>query len=501
MVGASGIWPLAPHLEADFYIPFVEPEPLAASLGRLDLDLTLALSMMRTAPQIRRTMRLPRRTLVPLSPSPAGLTSSRFVVESEASAMLRRGFEPGPVIDLTRSAQFDVTSWRLVEWVCHLLQSGAPPLTTFSPAAHPAVRSYDQPLGFDRKERRRLLGNATAFACFIIFIVAVRVGAPALLEQPRLSKMRWLAVWQWLKGLRGVSENWLASCAYGAPYQKQFALLGHRLDLASIHRKCPPGNHQHIRIEGQLTKQSAIYHLEVASALARVICRALLDSPSAPLPPKPGLQSFADPWSNLSAWCWGQRINVLEGLAALETIKYVISQGGSRKVHLLLDSAVVCGVIGKGRSSSRLLRPILCKIGASLAAGGVYLGMHHAPTRLNTADAPTGIGTCLPLRPFLCWICSLPPICGLSEASSGWIRLALLSSLKYSWDRGLFGFASLLSTFSTARVRTLMPRWPRLATQERGLSSETRKMRFARSNTGLPEGRPVLPRTVANRTK
>ena len=43
-----------------------------------------------------------------------------------------------------------------------------------------------------------------------------------------------------------------------APFRKEF-VLGHLLDLQSIHRKCL-GNHHHLRIEGSITKQSAIYH-------------------------------------------------------------------------------------------------------------------------------------------------------------------------------------------------------------------------------------------------
>jgi hypothetical protein len=65
-----------------------------------------------------------------------------------------------------------------------------PPCTSFSCAAHPAVRSYATPLGFDRLERRTLAGNVLALRCLAVLLSCLRAGVGALLEQPRLSKMR-----------------------------------------------------------------------------------------------------------------------------------------------------------------------------------------------------------------------------------------------------------------------------------------------------------------------
>ena len=59
---------------------------------------------------------------------------------------------PRAVLDLSRSPQYDVTSRRVQERVCRLLQSGRlrsvmlePPCATFSAAARPACRSYAVP--------------------------------------------------------------------------------------------------------------------------------------------------------------------------------------------------------------------------------------------------------------------------------------------------------------------------------------------------------------------
>ena len=248
-----------------------------------------------------------------------------------SDALKKRGFHPGPVIDLSRSEQCDITSGRVLDWAC----------TTFSCAAHPACRCYAVPLGFDRLDPKTKLGNSTAFACFIVFLVAVRCKVPALLEQPRLSKMRWLPIWRWLLTLPGVSESFLASCAYGARYKKEFGLLGHLLDLDLIHRKCP-GGHQHLRVEGSITKQSAIYHPKVAAAFARVISSALLASPPPPDPAKPGLESvavndmlFGLHWSVSAVWAWRQQAHI----NVLEAFKHAVLKGGDRKLVLLLDSS------------------------------------------------------------------------------------------------------------------------------------------------------------------
>ncbi|CAE7249391.1 unnamed protein product, partial [Symbiodinium sp. KB8] len=100
---------------------------------------------------------------------------------------------------------------------------------------------------------------------------------------------------------------------------------------------------------------------------------------------------LASDWKVVSEWRWRRKvhINVLETLAAVRVARKAAASGGDCKVVLLLDSTVGRGAIAKGRSSSRLLRPALLKMSATLVAGGVHLGMSHAPTRLNVADDPT----------------------------------------------------------------------------------------------------------------
>ena len=86
---------------------------------------------------------------------------SKFVAE--------RGWVVGPVLDLDRSPHFNLKSLRLISWLIHLLEEGLldsfmvePPCTTFSPAQHPASRSYQLPRGFDPSDEKTLTGTTLA---------------------------------------------------------------------------------------------------------------------------------------------------------------------------------------------------------------------------------------------------------------------------------------------------------------------------------------------------
>ena len=80
----------------------------------------------------------------------------------------------------------------------------APACTTFSPAAHPCVRSYAEPRGFDQSNEKVRVGNLLAFAALTLVMVCLRFAKMALGEQPpRRSKMRWLKERQ-----RGNFKKW-----------------------------------------------------------------------------------------------------------------------------------------------------------------------------------------------------------------------------------------------------------------------------------------------------
>ena len=141
-----------------------------------------------------------------------------------------------------------------------------PPCTTFSPAAFPAVRSYAEPLGFDRLNPKTLGGNCLAFRSFSILIVGQQHGTPCGLEQPRRSKMAWTLQWR-CRLLSGFKEAIIASCQFGSIHQKEVRFLCYRLDVDALDCRCP-GGHDHVRIEGKYTKASAAYVPGLARHLA-----------------------------------------------------------------------------------------------------------------------------------------------------------------------------------------------------------------------------------------
>ena len=125
----------------------------------------------------------------------------------------------GPVIDLDRSAFYDLRSIRVISWLLHLLERGLldafmiePPCTTFSPAQHPASRGYDVPRGYDPTDPHTLTGTTLALRSLALLDVASDMGCPGLLEQPRRTKMRRLEEWQRLLELGKAEEIWTASC-------------------------------------------------------------------------------------------------------------------------------------------------------------------------------------------------------------------------------------------------------------------------------------------------
>ncbi len=151
----------------------------------------------------------------------------------------------GPVLDISISHQYDLTSLRVLQWLLFMLEEKrllsfltAPPCTTFSPAAYPPRRSYRQPMGFDVHHPRVFLGNQLAFSSLTLILAALRYRALGLAETP-LSKMRWLPHWR--RAIRlGAKEVHLAPCAYGSVHEKKFCFLGAGMKVELlVERKCP----------------------------------------------------------------------------------------------------------------------------------------------------------------------------------------------------------------------------------------------------------------------
>ena len=259
----------------------------------------------------------------------------------------KRGWIVGPCIDLDRSPHFNLASLEVIAWLIHLIETDQldayfvqPPCTTFRPAAYPPVRSYSYPRGFIPSDPKTHLGTTLGLRALTLtlMMVSARSDTIGLLEQSRRSKMAWLPEWIFLREAGWVSEEWLASCMYGSPHQKEFRLLGTNIDLQPLHRKCDH-SHCHIKIEGKWTKPSATYVDDLATAFGWEISKALrrktalreyrqIDTTGLESPLFNDILATAS-WSTRAEWTWKKpaRINIHEAAAVLKLLQ---SQACSR---------------------------------------------------------------------------------------------------------------------------------------------------------------------------
>ena len=364
--------------------------------------------------------------------------------------LIKLGIICGPVFDLSLSSRYDLCDKRVVAWFLFMMEEGrlrsflvAPPCTSFSPAAFPAVRSYANPRGFDPLNPKVFLGNSLAFIALALLFAGLRLGVAGLGEQPRRSKMRWLAEWRRLVEL-GASEVTLASCSDGSPHQKEFGLIGVNIDASSLSSKCSR-DHDHIPIQGAYTRPSAVYCPGLALAIAKVFAKHLkaVDGCLAQQEINvAGLESVLSndlcqtlEWSCLSAWSWKRpsHINILECRAILRMLLNVAREGGDVRILYLCDSHVARSCFAKGRSASGSLRKLLQQAAAVCLAFGLYPAGVFAPTRCNPGDCPTR-DLDFP-EPVPCSIVStedpatlraLASFRGLRRWASSWVRLVLL---------------------------------------------------------------------------
>ena len=363
--------------------------------------------------------------------------------------LLLLGVVCGPVFDISFSQRYDVTDRRVFAWIAFMCEQGrlksflaAPPCTTFSPAAYPSLRSYKQPLGYDPCHPRVLHGNNMAFSCIGMLLVGRRTKTAGMLETTRRSKLRWTPHWRRMRAL-GADEVHLASCEYGSPHQKEFALLTVCMNARSLARKCSR-SHVHVRIQGKFTKPSATYCDGLARALARVFAHHIsyrdqfVEKHNLRID---GLEDvltneilLSSPWEVVSEWNWkgSSHINILESASALRAYEAEAIRGGDIRFVSLIDSNVALCALARGRSSSTAFRFLLKRASTLSLAFGLYAAGRFAPTRWNPADHPTRDTEMPdPLEPWiyglddnqLRWISSLS---GLRRWASNWLRLSLL---------------------------------------------------------------------------
>eukprot|EP00435_Cladocopium_sp_Y103_P017354 s93_g4.t1 len=195
--------------------------------------------------------------------------------------MSERGWAVGPVLDLDASPHYDLAGLELLRWIFFMLEKGRldslmlePPCTTFSPAQYPASRSWAMPRGFNPQDPKTLLGTTLALRSLACIKLASDIDVPGLLETPRRSKMRRLQEWLWLLASGAASEVFTDSCMFGSPHQKGFTFLVTNLNTEGLSRKCD-WSHQHIPIQGQYTKSSAVYVDGLAKQIAACFDKSL----------------------------------------------------------------------------------------------------------------------------------------------------------------------------------------------------------------------------------
>jgi len=209
--------------------------------------------------------------------------------------------------------------------------------------------------------------------------------------------MAWLKAWAQLKAL-GFKESVVASCQFGSPHRKEFLLLTYMLDAESLQVKCP-GGHDHVKIQGSFTKQSAVYTFDLAKHFAWHFYKALraLDLQEEEF--RAGGHESAltndvlssGAWRTERVWSWREKshINVLEAKSACEIVKKAAVDYTSCRVVALLDSRVAKGALAKGRSTAVGLQKVCRRSAALQIAADLHMGWLFAPTRLNCADDPT----------------------------------------------------------------------------------------------------------------
>ena len=319
----------------------------------------------------------------------------------------KRGWVCGPIIDLDRSRAYNLGKLEVILWLIHMIEEGLldslmlePPCTTFSGAAHPCLRSYRNPRGFNPRHDRTLVGTTLALRALSLMYLAAVSEVAALLEQPLRSKMAWLKEWVALLELGLCHEEKLASCMFGSPHMKEFRLLAANMMTNNLARRCDR-SHSHIPIQGKWTKPSAVYTDALAAEFAEAFDRALvfkLRKEKLHEHKVEGLENplvndmlLAKKWTLRKSWRWkgSSHINVLEAATVGKLVKELACERPRTRFSLAVDSNVTLCAMCKGRSPSGALKPILRRIGACLVVGCLHPSLHFAPTRLNPSDPPS----------------------------------------------------------------------------------------------------------------
>ena len=326
-------------------------------------------------------------------------------VTSQVAAL---GFSVCCPIDLSFSRELDLSHVRVLEWLLHLVVNHfvksmmlEPPCTTFSIMRRPALRSRLEPFGFDISDPQTSMGTTLAQRALQLLYVCWVHGVTGIVEKPWTSLMKHLPSWIAMAEKDHCEIVRCDSCAYGSIHLKSFAFMCVWADTQPITRRCS-GDHEHVQVEGAHTKKSATYVPLLAEALAQVMAAGIRRlskfMEEIDIPKTEGLESQAindlclsRTWQVDSAWTFrvSSHINILEMSVVVRLVSKLVKQGKCLRIVVLVDSNVVKCAAAKGRSSSRALSRLLCRLAALSVAGGIYVTFGFVPTRLNISDDPT----------------------------------------------------------------------------------------------------------------
>ena len=386
-----------------------------------------------------------------------------------------------PPLDLSYSVEYDVSSHLVMRWLTHLVTTGrikaffiCPPCTTYSIMRRPPLRDRFQPFGYDPYHPQTRMGNLLAHRALQLMRIGHRRGIAGMLEQPYSSKMQYLPAWKSLVALEDISVVRSDSCQFGSIHQKPFRLVGLRIDMSPLAKRCRCQT-KHVKVQGSFTKSSAVYTPLLAATIARCIfsslCRLKACFAEAMDLDTKGLENqlvndvaASSTWRVDSSWTFKREshINILEMCSLLKLASRLALRKQSLRVVNLVDSFVVRGAASKGRSASLGLTPVIRRLCAVSTASFLFFSLPYVPTRLNVSDDPTREREPRPPTPSVIdsnWssddlfdLAGIPPT---RRWASNWIRLVVRLSapavLSLS-NESVWPFSPWLSWFRPYRV-------------------------------------------------
>ena len=322
--------------------------------------------------------------------------------------MADRGWRVGPPVELSFSTEFNMEFVHVINWLSWMISSGRlrsfvvePPCTTYSIMRRPALRSKFCPFGFNIRDRQTSVRNLLAHRALSCMYLGHRYLCPGILENPYSSLIKHLPSWNNVMRLPFASQCRSDSCRFGSPHLKPFRFMAVHCDLAPVRLRCECSTN-HEKVQGSLTKASAVYTDALADGLADVLTNAILavslKSRSDDLIDTNGLENALvnstvkqSDWSHVSSWHFKRlsHINLQELSSVLHLVYLKARDLRSQRIVNFVDSHVCRGAINKGRSSSRALNSMLCRLTSALIASDSYISVPFVPTRLNPADDPT----------------------------------------------------------------------------------------------------------------